>query len=180
MSRYVALLRGVNVGGRNLIRMTELKACFEAHGFRRVATYIQSGNVLFESRDSSPMLARRIEDMLAATFNYRGRVALRTREQLRHIASRAPEGFGTRPEHYRDDVLFLMAPLTASVAIKGVPIKAGVDRVYAGTAVLYFSRLIRRASQSRLSRIVSMPIYQNVTIRSWRTTISLLQMMDGP
>jgi uncharacterized protein (DUF1697 family) len=69
---------------------------------------------------------------------------------------------------------------SAPVAIKRVPTKAGVDQVYAGPGVLYFSRLISRASQSRLSRIVSMPIYQNMTIRNWNTTLKLLQMMDGP
>ena len=53
MGRYVALLRGINVGGKNLIKMADLKACFEEHGFERVVTYIQSGNVLFESGESS-------------------------------------------------------------------------------------------------------------------------------
>ena len=52
MSRYVALLRGINVGGNNLIKMTELKACFEEQGFADVATYIQSGNVLFTRAES--------------------------------------------------------------------------------------------------------------------------------
>ena len=47
MSQYVALLRGINVGGKNLIKMVALKACFEAQGLRDVTTYIQSGNVLF-------------------------------------------------------------------------------------------------------------------------------------
>ena len=53
MSQYVALLRGINVGGKNLIKMTELKICFEQQGFRDVTTYIQSGNVLFKSGESA-------------------------------------------------------------------------------------------------------------------------------
>ena len=52
MAQYVALLRGINVGGNNLIKMADLKACFEAQGFGNVATYIQSGNVLFTSDDT--------------------------------------------------------------------------------------------------------------------------------
>lgn len=144
-------------------------------------TYIQSGNVLFESRDApSATLPQRIEDMLAATFRFRANVVLLTRKQLRSIVQRAPDGFGTQPERYRYDVLFLKSPLSAPVAIKSVPTKTGVDQVYAGAGVLYFSRLISRASQSRLSRIVSMPIYQKLTIRNWNTTIRLLQLMDGP
>ena len=53
MTAYVALLRGINVGGKNLIRMPALKACFEENGFEDVSTYIQSGNVLFSSSETS-------------------------------------------------------------------------------------------------------------------------------
>jgi uncharacterized protein (DUF1697 family) len=181
MGRYVALLRGINVGGKNLIRMSDLRACFEDHGFRNVATYIQSGNVHFESGDrSSAKLAQRIEDMLAATFDYRASVVLRSRTQLRRIVEGAPGGFGTKPDRFRYDVLFLKPPLTAAAAMKSLPTRAGVDQAYAGTGVLYFSRLTSRASQSLLSRIVSMPMYQSMTIRNWNTTMKLLQMMDGP
>ena len=138
MGQYVALLRGINVGGKNPIRMTELKACFEEHGFQSVVTYIQSGNVLFEARDSpSAHLTRRIEDMLGATFNYRASVVLRTRTQLRRIVEQAPDGFGTQPTRHRYDVLFLKPPLSAPVAITIVPTKAGVDRVSGGPGVLY-------------------------------------------
>lgn len=181
MGRYVALLRGINVGGKNLVRMAELKACFEEHGFERVVTYIQSGNVIFESgASSSARLTGRIEEMLAATFDYRARVVLRSRKQLRSIVEQAPERFGTLPARYRYDVLFLRPPLSAAGTIESVPTKPGVDEVYAGPGVLYFSRLISQASESRLSRIVSMPIYQGMTIRNWNTTMKLLQMLDGP
>jgi uncharacterized protein (DUF1697 family) len=54
MAQYLALLRGINVGGNNLIKMAELKRCFEALGFGNVATYIQSGNVLFDTGEGSP------------------------------------------------------------------------------------------------------------------------------
>jgi uncharacterized protein (DUF1697 family) len=88
---YVALLRGINVGGKNLIKMPELKACFEVGGFNEVVTYIQSGNVLFRSAGSgSAALARRIEEMLTSTFGYRGSVVLRSRAQMRAVVERAP------------------------------------------------------------------------------------------
>jgi uncharacterized protein (DUF1697 family) len=136
MGQYVALLRGINVGGKNLIKMTALKACLDDHGFRSVVTYIQSGNVLFESGDSSSAkLARRIEAILAATFDYRASVVLRTRQQLRSIVEQAPDRFGTQPARYRYDVIFLKPPLSAVVAIKSVPTKAGVDQAYAGSGV---------------------------------------------
>jgi uncharacterized protein (DUF1697 family) len=62
--------------------------------------------------------------------------------------------------------------------MKSVPMKEGVDRGWIGSGVLYFSRLDSRASQSRLSRVVSMPIYQQMTIRNWNTTTKLRELLD--
>jgi uncharacterized protein (DUF1697 family) len=69
--------------------------------------------------------------------------------------------------------------LSAADALAQVPAKAGVDRVSAGPGVLYFSRLIEKASQSRMSRIVALPIYKQMTIRNWNTTTWLLKLMEG-
>lgn len=152
-----------------------LKAAFEDHGYRNVATYIQSGNVIFDSREPSAKLGRKVEDMLAATFGYEASVVLRSRTQMRSIVDRAPAGFGSQPSRYRYDVLFLKAPLTASAVIKTVPVKEGVDEVHAGPGVLYFSRLISKVTQRRLSRFASMPVYQNITNRNWNTTLKLVE-----
>ncbi len=180
MSQYVALLRGINVGGRHLIKMTALKACFETQGFRNVSTYIQSGNVLFTAAESGrAQLVQRIEDALAATFRYAASVVVRSRRQMQQIVARAPNGFGAQPAKYRYDVLFLKEPLTAPVALRSVPTKPGVDTAHAGSGVLYFSRLISKAAQSRLNKVVSLPIYRSMTIRNWNTTTSLLRLMEG-
>jgi uncharacterized protein (DUF1697 family) len=95
------------------------------------------------------------------------------------IVARAPKGFGKQPEKYRYDVIFLNAPLTAAAAITEVPMKEGVDRAHAGAGVLYFSRLISKATQSKLGRVVALPIYKEMTIRNWRTTTTLVQMMTA-
>jgi uncharacterized protein (DUF1697 family) len=179
MSQYVALLRGINVGGNNLIKMTALKACFESDGFRDVSTYIASGNVLFSSDDAErAQLTRRIEQLLSATFKYQATVVVRTRKQMQAIVERAPAGFGAQPARYRYDVIFLMEPLTAKVVIKSVLTREGVDQAYAGSGVLYFSRLVSRVTQSKLGKIVYLPTYQSMTIRNWNTTTKLLQVME--
>ena len=177
---WLALLRGINVGGRNVIRMAELRECFGSEGFHDVVTYIQSGNVIFRSASTRPgALTARIEGMLAAAFDYRAKVTLRSREQMRAVVEGAPEGFGVWPDVHRYDVLFLMPPLTAADAMEHVSTRSGVDEGWAGEGVLYFSRLIARASRSHLSRLASMPVYQSMTIRNWKTTTRLLQLMDG-
>jgi uncharacterized protein (DUF1697 family) len=91
---------------------------------------------------------------------------------------KAPSGFGRQPTMYRYDVIFLKDPLTATDALTSVNAKPGVDRVCAGDGVLYFDRLISRAAQSHLSRIVGTPAYRNMTIRNWNTTASLFQLMQ--
>jgi uncharacterized protein (DUF1697 family) len=75
-------------------------------------------------------------------------------------------------------VIFLKSPLSAAQAMKSITTRPGVDKVRAGEGVLYTSRLISRATQSHISRIVALPIYQDMTIRNWNTTTKLLQMMN--
>jgi uncharacterized protein (DUF1697 family) len=175
---WLALLRGINVGGKNVIRMADLRSRFEAEGFRDVVTYIQSGNVIFRAPDSTPeALTTRIEAMLASAFGYRAKVTLRSREQLEAVVAGAPAGFGSERDRYRYDTIFLRPPLTASAAMEDVLVRPGVDEAWAGEGVLYFSRLIAQASRSYLSRLVSMPVYQEMTIRNWNTTTRLLQLM---
>lgn len=177
MARSVALLRGINVGGKNAIRMADLRACFERGGFADVETYIASGNVLFSATGAAAALTARIEAMLADGFGQRIPVVLRSRRQLRAVVDRAPEGFGGRPDEFRSDVIFLRPGIAPTTALAEVATREGVDRAWAGPGVLYFERLTARASQSRLSMIVSSPIYPHVTIRTWRTTTELLRRL---
>jgi uncharacterized protein (DUF1697 family) len=180
-TQYVALLRGINVGGGNIIKMADLKACLEASRFQSVATYIQSGNVLFETADVDPAkLARRLEKALSEAFHpYQARIVLCSHAKLRQIVRKAPKGFGSQPEKYRYDLIFLKEPLTASEAMKSVTPKPGVDEAFVGPDVLYFSRVTAKAAQSHLVRIVASPIYQALTIRNWNTTTKLLALMDA-
>jgi uncharacterized protein (DUF1697 family) len=189
--RYVALLRGINVGGNNVIRMADLRACFEGLGFSGVETYIQSGNVVFAARSSAArssaarssaarssqaQLALAIEKALSNTFAYSSRIVLLSAAELSAVVLQAPPGFGTQADKYRYDVIFPKAPLTPAEALPQLSTKPGVDVVLAGDQALYFRRLIARATQSRLSKLTQLPLYQTVTVRNWNTTTRLLEM----
>jgi uncharacterized protein (DUF1697 family) len=180
MTQYVALLRGINVGGNNMISMKALAACFEKQGLRDVSTYIQSGNALFAAPAAGrAQLTRRIEKVLSSTFAYRACVVLRTLAEMRDTVQRAPDGFGTAPDVYRYDVIFLKEPLTAAAAIDSVATRQGVDDTHAGPGALYFRRLVSKAAQSQLAKIGSSPIYKEITIRNWNTTTKLLALLEA-
>ncbi len=178
-STFVALLRGINVGGRNRILMADLAACFESAGYSDVRTYIQSGNVVFRAEQVDREGMRdAIERALAGAFDYRATVELRSGEEMRALVEEAPARFGGEPERFRYDVLFLLPPLRAGEVLAALTLKDGVDAAWTGPGVVYVSRLIERASRSGLSRIASHPAYQRMTVRNWNTTTKLLTMME--
>lgn len=179
-TRAVALLRGINVGGRNPVAMADLREVFEREGYGAVRTYIQSGNVLFETDAPGKQLERRVEAMLERRFGFPLVVVARTHRQLRTVVDGAPEGFGQAPGTYHSDVIFLKAPLSSRQALRVVDLREGVDQVWTGPGVLYFARLTARRTSSRMGRIVGTPEYQRMTIRSWATTTKLLGLLDAP
>jgi uncharacterized protein (DUF1697 family) len=175
---YVALLRGINVGGANVIPMAALRTSFEACALADVSTYIQSGNVIFTATGTERQIAARIGRALAASFGYAGLVLIRSQAQMRDIIAKAPAGFGKAPDKYRYDVVFLDASLEAPAAVATIRTRDGVDQAAAGPGVIYFSRLVSRASQSYLPKLASMPIYKHMTVRNWNTTTKLLALMN--
>lgn len=177
MKRYIALLRGINVGGNNIIKMSDLKICFEGMGFSAVDTYIQSGNVLFDSEEAEmSMLTQQIEKTLSERFNYNSNVVLVSQQALNKIVNAAPEDFGAFPDAYRYDVIFLKPPLTAEAAFSKIKTKEGVDFVSTGEGVLYFSRLSSKSSQSQMTKMIGTAIYKEMTIRNWNTTTKLCKL----
>lgn len=180
MKKYLALLRGINVGGNNIIKMADLKRCFEEMGFENLATYIQSGNVIFENKPvSEDYLKEKIEKILGERFGYSASVFIITSDKLKLIVKNKPDGFGERPDLFRYDVMFLKSGLISRNVLKDLSLREGVDRVYGGEGVVYFSRLIEKVSQSKLAKITNLPVYKNITIRNWNTTTKLLEMMEG-
>jgi uncharacterized protein (DUF1697 family) len=176
-TRCIALLRGINVGGNNTIKMAELKACFEEMGFTNVITYIQSGNVLFDVDEYNHLgLTQQIENGLSDRFAYNSKVVLLTQQTLIQLVNNAPTGFGADPEQYRYDFIFLKSPLTAEEALSKIKTKEGVDVVTAGEGVLYFSRLSAMSAQSQMSKLIGTAIYKEMTIRNLNTTIKLMDL----
>jgi len=179
-NQYVTLLRGINVGGNNGINMADLKACFEKMGFTNVSTYIQSGNVIFNSDSTDKLqLTDKIEKGLSERFNYLSRIVVLSHKELRTAVEGAPEGYGRDPGNYRYDVLFLKEPLVPDDLMKKLKLRDGVDNTYKGDFVIYFTRLISKAGQSYLGKVILPSDYQFITVRNWNTTTKLLVIMNN-
>jgi uncharacterized protein (DUF1697 family) len=178
---YLALLRGINVGGKNKVSMAELKACFEELGCENVRTYIASGNVLFESDKSAAELTEEVQVALPKRFRLDSeliRILVLSRDQLQQVIDQAPDGFGTEPGKYHSDAIFLMG-IPSDEAIKVFNPREGVDKVWQGDLAIYSRRLSAQRTRSRLSRVMSSPLYKQMTIRSWDTTAKLFALMNA-
>lgn len=119
--RYVALLRGINVGGNTMIKMTELKAAFEEWGFENVVTYINSGNIAFDTlqnparskgiRENETSFVETIEGAIATNFRKAVSVMVRDQNEIKRIFANNPFE-GQFESHKEMHVLFLKEPLT--------------------------------------------------------------------
>ena len=181
MARYLVLLRGINVGGKNSVPMGRLRELLEELGYSDVATYIASGNVMLRSDRSPTQVKREIEAALPKTFRLDSElIAVRvlTRAQLRAVVKNKPRGFGEHPDTYHSDAIFLIG-ITATTAMKVFDPHPDVDRIWPGTGVIYSQRLSAQRTKSRLNKAITTPLYKSMTIRSWATTTKLLDLMES-
>lgn len=180
MSTFVILLRGINVGGKNKLSMAKLRVCLEDLGFSNVLTLGASGNVVLESEKRSKVIKAQIEEALPKTFKLDSeliKVLVLTHAQLKAVIDKKPKGFGEQPAKYYSDVIFLM-DINVTKAMAVFNPREGVDKIWPGKSVIYSQRLGSLRTKSRLSKIVGTVAYKSMTIRSWNTTIKLLENLE--
>ncbi len=180
-TNYLALLRGINVGGKNKVPMAGLKTLLEEIGLEDVSTYIASGNAMFRSKLAATTIARKIEAELTSTFKLDDalvKVLVLSHDQLKAIVDKRPKGFGDAPDKYHSDAVFLI-DIDRDEAFAVFKPRDGVDRVWPGEGMIYSQRLSAERTKSRLSKIMESPLYKSMTIRSWQTTQKLLDLLEA-
>ena len=111
MKRYIALLRGINISGKNKVPMAELKKGFETLAFVEVKTYLNSGNVIFSSdEDNIRKLTDKIEEMIKNQFGLDIPVFVLSREALEDILQNAPDWWGSEDKEIYDNLIFIIPP----------------------------------------------------------------------
>ena len=180
MTTYLVLLRGINVGGKNSVPMARLRELLQELGYSNVSTYIASGNVILRSTRGPARIKSEIEAALPRTFKLDSEsiaVLVLTHEQLGAVIRDKPEGFGEQPAKYFSDAIFLIG-IEATDAIRLFDPREGVDSVWPGKGVIYSQRLGSLRTKSRLNKVMGTPAYKSMTIRSWATTTTLLELLD--
>lgn len=175
---HVALLRGINVGGKNKVDMKQLKAVFENAGMRDVTTYINSGNVVFSSTiRSRARLAGLLEGAVSDGFGFGVPILVRDAGNMRTVVGTIPDRW-VNDAAMRCDVMFLWSDVARPSVMKQLVIKPEIEEVrYAPGALIW--RVDRDAvTRSGMMKLVGTPLYKRMTIRNCTTTRKLLTLME--
>jgi uncharacterized protein (DUF1697 family) len=171
--RYVAFLRGINVGGKTLIRMADLRACVEDLGHADVSTYIASGNVLFTSpARSAAALEAPLEQAIDQRFLLSVRVFVRSARQLAATVAAIPAHWPGNAD-LRANVIFLARGLDVDALLRDVPPKPEIDEVVRVPGALLWAARREALTRSRMLRLVGDPAYKRMTIRNVNTVLAL-------
>lgn len=179
MPVVISLLRGVNVLGKNKIRMEELRALYESLGLRNPQTFIQSGNILFktEEKDLTP-IAHRIGEAIEKTFGFRPAVILRTASELRNVIKRNP--FAARqdidPSRFLVSFLAGLPDAKSRELVQAMNVEPDELRIEARELYIYFPNGQGR-SKLPMSRI-ERTLHTFGTGRNWNTVTKLLNLAE--
>ncbi len=177
--RYVALIRAVNVGLTNPMKMSDLRELFESLGFRDVRTYIQTGNVVFSSEDGDPgRVTRRIEDRLEAETRHPAKVFLRTADELREAAAQNPFEPARHDAEQRCHLMFLSAAPNASSIDALMALRGEVYRFSVRGRVLYYA-YDRKYDGNRRTIDFEKVLGVSGTSRSWKVVEALVELADA-
>jgi len=177
MGAYIALLRGINVGGHKKILMEHLRTVFESLTLSNVRTYIQSGNVLFESAETDAVsLADRIERGLEQEYGFKIPVVLRTPDQLEATVRRNPFDMTGRPSSDSLYVSFLKEIPSAQAIADCYSFRNDVDEFIVDGAEVYIL-IHKHYGESKFSNnFLEKKLKVAATTRNWATVNKLIAM----
>ena len=179
---YVALLRGINVGGNNKVVMSELRAQIAAAGFGHVRTYINSGNLLFEAEDQASRedVAQAVEDILARHYDFPIRLALLTAQDYLAELHSLPDWW--HGEVARRDALFYTRGLDRSHVRERIEaMELGDEAVHFGEHAVFWGKFDEKSflKTAYHKRLLREDFYRQVTIRSGSTVEKIAAMLSG-
>ena len=173
---HVALLRGINVGGKNRVAMADLRRLVADLGGSGVATYINSGNVVFDHPTTDHVvLAAQIETAIRAELAVQCRVLVKSGSDVRAVAAAVPPDWTNGPQ-LKTDVVYLLDGVDPAEASAALRPQDGIDHVVHGPGAFVWMVQRGDAARSGLLRMVGTPLYRQATIRNVNTARKLAAM----
>ena len=174
---YVALLRGVNVGGNNMISMSALKKSFEAMGFPQVSTYINSGNIIFTTKENDARkLEKKIEQLLSKDYQLDSRVVVRSLSEMEKLVESLPQNW-TGDSGWRYNVIFLRHTIDSEKILDELVVKPDIEEVVYRPGTLLWSAQVSELTRTNMLKLSSRKMYLDMTIRNLNTTRKLRDLM---
>ena len=177
MEKYIALLRGINVGGNNIVSMPVLREAFKKVGFYDVSTYINSGNIFFSCNDTDiKVLQPRCQQIIAETFKLDIPVAVISPKALSAALRNAPKWWDEDKE-LKHNAIFVIPPAKAEDIIKEVgEINHEYEQAVQHEQIIFWSAPLKFFSKTKWSKFVSSSACSRITIRNANTAKKLLQL----
>lgn len=175
--RYVALLRGINVAGKTLIKMADLKECVEALGHGRVSTYIASGNVLFESnRRNAAELEQELERAIRRRFDLPVKVVVFDRTAYGRVVKAVPQAW-IGDESLRTNVAFLRRGVDAKAIVRDLRPDRAVEEVKPVSRAILWATKRSELNRSVMRKLIGGAAYKELTVRNLNTTLKLAELL---
>jgi uncharacterized protein (DUF1697 family) len=177
--RYVALLRGINVGGKTLVKMALLRECVEGLGLDDVSTFIASGNVLFESREDDPAkLTGKIERAIEKRFRLPVKVVVLDRRQYARIVKAIPKAW-VGDSSLRANVAFVRPGTDAKQVVRELEPDPAIEQVKAVDGAILWATKRDALNRSVMRKLIGGAAYKELTVRNLNTTLKLHELLSA-
>ncbi len=175
--KYIALLRGINVGGNNKVEMPKLKKTFEDLGYLNVSTYINTGNVIFETEEKNDeMLKKEIEKALKDNFKFEIRVVLRDGKNIEKVCKNIPTKWENNDD-MKTDVLFLWEEFDNKKSLDLINKKEGIDNLIYVDGAIIWNIDRKNYTKSGMNKFIGSLLYKNMTARNVNTVRKLSELV---
>jgi uncharacterized protein (DUF1697 family) len=176
--KYVALLRGINVGGNRKVPMASLKASFEELEFTEVKTFINSGNVIFVTKLSDERkITKMIEQQIEKDFGFAVASIVRSQNQIQKVVTAIPDAWVNNSD-MKCDVMFLWPEIDNANSLEQLNYNPEMeDLKYLPGAIIW--RIDRNnVTKSKVLKIIGSKLYKQITVRNINTVRKLNQLMS--
>lgn len=172
---FIVLLRGVNVGGNRKVQMKVLKEMIESLGYSNVSTYLNSGNLIFESQEERQDVQKTVETALAKAYEFDIPILVKTAAEMKKIAEAIPEDW-QNDESSKADVAYLFPEIDTVKILDELPVKREYIDIRYVKGALYWRIDRKNYNKSQLNKLVGHRYYQLMTIRNVNTARRLAEI----